>query len=179
MSLPTRYSASMRAVHWATVLCVLLAYGVTYVEAFFARGTPERAMVWWFHISVGLLVLVFTVVRVGLHGVVAMPSPSPAVTGLMAVAAKAAHVALYLLLLAVPAVGIWLAFLRGNDVSFFGLFSIPSPVAVDRTAAGTVKEVHEWLANGLLAIAAVHAAAALWHHFARRDDVLARMLPGR
>jgi cytochrome b561 len=42
-----------------------------------------------------------------------------------------------------------------------------------------VKEVHEWLANGLLAVAALHAAAALWHHFVRRDDVLTRMLPGR
>jgi cytochrome b561 len=179
MTSPTRYPASFRAIHWATVLCVLFAYGVTYAEALFARGTPERAMVWWLHISVGLLVLAFTLARVGLHGVVRLPPPSPAVTGLTALAAKGAHIALYLLLLAVPLVGIWLAFLRGTDVSFFGLFSIPSPVAVDRAAAGNVKEVHEWLANGLLAVAALHAAAALWHHFVRRDDVLTRMLPGR
>jgi cytochrome b561 len=38
--------------------------------------------------------------------------------------------------------------------------------------------VHEFLFNGLLALAALHAAAALKHHFWDRDRVLAGMLPG-
>jgi cytochrome b561 len=42
-----------------------------------------------------------------------------------------------------------------------------------------VKEIHELGANLILALAALHAAAALWHHFVRRDNVLTRMLPGR
>lgn len=179
MSFPHRYPAVMRALHWATVLGVLVAYGLTYAEGLFARGTPERAAVWWTHISVGLLVLAFTLARLGARGTMAMPPPSTALSRPMHLAATAAHVALYGLLIAVPLVGIWLAFLRGNAVNFFDLFTIPSPVPVDRAAAGTVQEVHEWLANGLMAIAAVHAAAALWHHFVRHDDVLSRMLPGR
>jgi cytochrome b561 len=82
-------------------------------------------------------------------------------------------------MLGIPLVGVVLTWLRGDTLSFFGLFTIPSPVAADRTLGRSVKEIHELGANLILALAAVHAAAALWHHFVRRDGVLARMLPGR
>jgi cytochrome b561 len=36
--------------------------------------------------------------------------------------------------------------------------------------------VHRWLSWALLALALIHVAGALWHHFYRRDDVLRRML---
>jgi cytochrome b561 len=35
------------------------------------------------------------------------------------------------------------------------------------------------LANGLLILVAAHVAAALWHHFIRRDGTLRRIIPGR
>jgi cytochrome b561 len=41
-----------------------------------------------------------------------------------------------------------------------------------------MEEVHEVLFNVLLAVAILHAAAALKHHFWDRDDVLRSMLPG-
>lgn len=179
MTASSRYPASLRFIHWLTVLAILVAYGLTYAESLFSRGTPERAAVWWTHISVGLLVLILVAVRVGVRGTQAMPAPSAALSRELRLASHAAHVVLYALLFAVPLVGIWLAFLRGNAVDFFGLFTVPSPVPVDRAAARQVQEIHEWLANGLIAVAALHAAAALWHHFVRRDDVLARMLPGK
>jgi cytochrome b561 len=31
--------------------------------------------------------------------------------------------------------------------------------------------------NALVVVVALHAAAALWHHFIGRDDTLRRMLP--
>ncbi|WP_206692536.1 cytochrome b/b6 domain-containing protein [Azospirillum sp. INR13] len=43
----------------------------------------------------------------------------------------------------------------------------------------SVKEIHELAANLILALAALHMAAALWHHLVRRDGVLGRMLPDR
>ncbi len=174
-----RYPASMRFIHWLTVLGVLAAYGLTYAEALFARGSLGRQWIWWLHISIGLLVLALVCARVVVRQVAAMPAPSTDLTPLTRLAARLAHIALYALLFAVPLVGIWLAFLRGNEVNFFGLLVIPSPVAVDRVASPQVQDIHEWLANGLIIVASVHAAAALWHHFVRRDDVLRRMLPGR
>jgi cytochrome b561 len=38
--------------------------------------------------------------------------------------------------------------------------------------------VHEWLAYALIGVVVLHAAAALYHHFALRDLVMRRMLSG-
>lgn len=173
------YSLPLRALHWLTVIAIVVVYGVTYLKDLFASGTPERALVWWTHISVGLSILGLVALRLVFRVVGPVPPPSAALSRPVHLAATVAHVLLYALLVATPLVGIYLAFLRGNEVTFFGLFTIPSPVAVDRTAARQVVEVHELLANALVVLALLHAAAALVHHFVFKDDVLRRMLPSR
>lgn len=173
------YSVPLRALHWLTVIAIIVVYGVTYLEDFFDRGTPERALVWWTHISVGLAVLGLVALRFAFRAIGPVPPPSAALSRPVHLAAAAAHVLLYLLLVATPLVGIYLAFLRGNEVTFFGLFTIASPMAVDREAARQVTELHEVLANALVILALLHALAALAHHFVLRDDVLRRMLPER
>jgi cytochrome b561 len=40
---------------------------------------------------------------------------------------------------------------------------------------GVAAEAHEVLRVGLIALIALHVGAAIWHHFVRRDGVLARM----
>jgi cytochrome b561 len=60
----------------------------------------------------------------------------------------------------------------------FGLSQIPSPWLADRAFARSAKEVHEVLANALVILAGLHAAAALVHHWIFRDRTLVRMLPG-
>lgn len=175
---PERYSPSMRALHWLVVLAVLVVYGVTYLEAVFPRGSVGRSYIWWTHISVGLLLVALMALRIPNRLVARQPAPSAALSRPVRIASEAAHGLLYLLLIATPLVGIWLAFLRGDAVTFFSLFTIPAPIPVDRTFAREIKEVHEWLANALVLIALVHAAAALVHHFVLKDDVLRRMLPG-
>jgi cytochrome b561 len=39
--------------------------------------------------------------------------------------------------------------------------------------------IHRWLGDVLIWLAGFHAAAALYHHFWRRDTVLLSMLPRR
>jgi cytochrome b561 len=84
---------------------------------------------------------------------------------------------LYVLLVAVPVVGVVLQFARGDALPLFGLAEIPSPWFKDRAFAHNVNEVHEILAHALVALAAFHAAAALIHHWVFRDRTLVRMLP--
>ena len=59
----------------------------------------------------------------------------------------------------------------------FGIFEIASPWMADRAFARSVKGVHELLANSLVILAGVHAAAALFHHWILRDRTLLRMIP--
>ena len=52
-------------------------------------------------------------------------------------------------------------------------------VGLDKVLAKQAMAAHELVADLLLALIALHAAAALFHHFVRHDDVLRTMLPGR
>jgi cytochrome b561 len=92
-------------------------------------------------------------------------------------AARIAHYSLYALLVAVPVAGIVLQFARGDALPLFGIAEISSPWLKDRAFAHSVKEVHEVLAHALVILAAIHAAAALIHHWIFRDRTLVRMLP--
>lgn len=171
------YSAPLRSLHWLTVIAIIVVYGVTYLEDLFERGSVGRAYIWWTHISVGLAILGLVALRFAFRIAGPVPPPSAALSRPVHLASAAGHVLLYVLLIVTPLVGIYLAFLRGNEVTFFGLFSIPAPFAVDREAARPVQEVHEVLANALVILALLHAFAALAHHFVLKDDVLRRMLP--
>jgi cytochrome b561 len=85
--------------------------------------------------------------------------------------------ALYLLLLAVPAAGVLTLFAGGEALPVFGILDIPSPWVKDRAFKHSIKDVHEYLAHGLVALAAMHAVAAIVHHRVYRDNTLKRMLP--
>jgi len=107
------------------------------------------------------------------------PPPAPTVFGTWGDrASRLAHYALYALLVAVPAVGIAVQFARGQPLPLFGFTEIASPWIANRPVARSMKEVHEVLANALVMLAALHAAAALIHHWVLHDRTLARMLPG-
>ena len=172
------YGPLQKTLHWVVFSLVVLLYGITYGEEFFPRGDPGRAWIWWLHVSFGLLLAAVIVIRILTRMRLGTPASVNSVTPIEENVARVTHFLLYALLVAVVAIGIALAFYHDNPLNFFGLFTIPSPVAPDRETARSIRELHELGANGLLLLAGFHALAALWHHYVRRDDVLERMLPG-
>ena len=87
------------------------------------------------------------------------------------------HAALYVLLFAVPISGWVMNSAAGFPLQWFGLFNLPSIAPHDRDLHELAESMHEWLFWALVALAAAHAAAALYHHLFQRDATLARMLP--
>jgi cytochrome b561 len=180
-SSPLRYGALMRSLHWATVLLVVVAWLLGIIGDDLP-GKAAQATGLFVHMSAGLLVILLTVMRLAWRGVDTVPSADVGHTALargLLLVAKVTHIGLYVLLIVVPLVGIGVQFARGNGLPIFGLFQIASPWVADRPFARTVKEVHELLAHALMAVAVLHAAAALWHHLILRDRTLLRMLPGK
>jgi cytochrome b561 len=78
-----------------------------------------------------------------------------------------------------PLLGIVHTNARGARVDFYFLGELPPIIGPDKLLAKQATAAHDLVDDFLLAIIAVHAAAALFHHFVRRDDVLNTMLPGR
>lgn len=90
--------------------------------------------------------------------------------------AKGTHWGLYALLLAMVLVDMALAWTRGDSI--FNLFKIPAYDPGNRGLADQVQEVHATIGWLIIALAGLHAAAALAHRFLWHDGVLGRMLPG-
>lgn len=178
-----RYGAIAQSLHWSVVLLVLLAWGLGVVGDEVPKGTAEAAVL-FVHMSAGLLVVLLTMMR--LLWRLADPSPQPertefgnfAFAGWIGLGAKLAHLGLYVLLVAVPLLGIAVEFARGKGLPVFGLFEIATPWPADRALARNLKGIHELLAHGLMALAGLHAVSALIHHWIFRDNTLVRMLPG-
>jgi cytochrome b561 len=180
---PKRYGAIAQCLHWGAVALVLLAWTLGVLGDEFPEG-PSRALALYVHTSAGLLVIALTVLR--LLWRLVDPSPPAERTEFgewlfadwIGLGAKLAHLLLYVLLVAVPVVGIILQFARGDSLSIFGIVDIASPWVRDKAFVEKVKEAHELLAHGLLVVAGLHAAAALLHHWVFGDRTLVRMLPG-
>ncbi len=57
-----------------------------------------------------------------------------------------------------------------------GAVKLPDPIGKNEALAPVLSSIHFWSAMALIALIVVHASAALWHHFSRRDGTLERML---
>jgi cytochrome b561 len=172
-----RYGAVPQALHWVVVVLVLVAWTLGTFGDDLPRGAARDAGL-FVHISAGLLIIALMIVRLAWRAADSPPPPEHSVFGVWGDrAARLVHYALYILLVAVPVVGIAVQFARGNALPILGWTDIASPWAADRAFARSVKEIHEVLANALLILAGPHAAAALVHHWILRDRTLLRMLP--
>ena len=172
---PTRYSGLAQAFHWLTAILVLVAflYGPGGSET--RIYAPERDFDRQLHETLGLAVLVLSVLRLAWRAIDPHPDPEP-VPRWMGVASKAMQHLLYLLLLLVPLTAITGAWLQGHPVTWLG-GSFGPWIARSHDLGDTVAEVHGWLGDAILWLAGLHAVAALYHHFLLKDGVLRSMLP--
>jgi cytochrome b561 len=174
---PPAYPRAMQAIHWTTVALLVCAY----VAAWMIDGASSRDQAAWLvmlHRSFGVTILLITATRLVIRRRTRIP-PLPAdLPAVQRIAAKFSVVLLYGLLITQPLLGLIASLLHGDHVVLFGRIELPAQVPVDRPLAHQIFLLHGWTALLLLVLIGLHAAAALYHHFIRRDAVLAGMLPG-
>jgi cytochrome b561 len=172
-----RYGAISRTLHWLVVALIITQVVLGKIAEDMPIGVEKLATLSQ-HKSIGMLVLVLALARIGWRlfspGPRA-PSESPA---WQRAAAGASHGLLYVLLVLQPVTGWLMSSTKNYPVSFFGWFQFPDLVGASEVWHERLEESHEFLAGTIIAIAVLHAAAALYHHFVLRDGVLRRMLPG-
>lgn len=172
------YGAVALTLHWLVALLVIAAWLTGQFGDALPRGAAREAGL-FAHISLGLAIVALMVAR--LYWRLSDPPPAPEKSPFDPWgewAAKAVQFLIYVLVVAIPAVGIVALFARGHALPVFGVFEIPSPWPADRAFAHDVTEIHETIANAMMVLVGLHAAAALVHHYILRDRTLARMLPG-
>lgn len=178
---PENYGAALKLLHWLMVLLVAAAWALGTFGDELPKGAARDTGL-FIHISAGLAILALVLVRIPLRAAGSTPPPEPARFGATVLAwtvpaSRVVQLVLYALLVGVPLVGIMVQFAKGHALPVFGITTVASPLAADKALADTLMEVHEILANTLLALALMHMAAALLHHWVLRDQTLIRMLP--
>ncbi len=157
--------------HWLTALFVAGLWAMGQTIDFFPRG-PGQDFYRSLHVAVGLLLVAIFAFRIYWRRTGGRQLPDPQ-TGLANTAAKAMHHILYLVLALVLLGGVANAF--GHNVKLFGLIEFPD--FFSHTVHRLVNSFHKWGANALLALAVLHAGAAVWHRLWVRDGIFQRMLP--
>jgi cytochrome b561 len=89
----------------------------------------------------------------------------------------AVHYLLYVLMLLIPVIGVVARVSQGRSFDY-GVFQLNFGVASNPAVFHPAEKIHQLLAYALFALAGLHAAAAVCHHFVRRDGVLLRMMTG-
>ena len=171
----TRYDPRTVRLHWATAVLVVLQWFGAQVIDWFPRG-PLRVDARSVHVLLGLLLLGVLVARVLWRATQGRRLP-PADRGALHAVAKATHWGLYALLAGTVTLGVFNVWVRGDSI--LNLFVIPEYAPGNRTLRLLVQDWHTNLADLVLIVAGVHAAAALVHRYLWRDGVLHRMALAR
>lgn len=168
-----------RAFHWILGLAIIgmIAYGYWF-NHWAAR--PDRFFHRSIHADIGYLIILFTALRLiwrAINPTPALPAGTPSWERVLA---YINHAALYLFTLLVAFLG-WAhsGAHKPDYADWFGLFRVPQFTIENRDDARFYEDRHIWMAYVLLGLIVVHVLAALYHHFIKRDRIVARMVDGK
>jgi cytochrome b561 len=159
-----------------TVVAIVAAVAVMFVRDA-TEDQAWRQVLLEAHRQLGLLVLIGAGVRIAIRLGKGLTDHAPDMAALGRWAAKAAHLLMYGVLVALPLLGWAVTSAHGIALTFLGSVPLPKLLSPDSELADTLTDYHVWLAWSLLALVVAHVAAAVWHHFVRRDQVLRAMMP--
>jgi cytochrome b561 len=183
-----RYGNVAITLHWLIALMVIgnLCSGLLFAELM-SHDNPWRFTIIQTHKSIGLTILVLSLIRLGWRLVNPVPALPREMNAFLKFLARATHYIFYFLIIAIPSAG-WLlvsASPTGIPTMYFGLFQWPDlpffagmarPDKVHYTH--TFAAAHSYMAFFTIALLALHVGAALYHHYIRHDSVLRRMWYG-
>ncbi|HEX5841217.1 MAG TPA: cytochrome b [Pseudomonas sp.] len=171
-----RYGLISIAVHWLVALTFFALFGLGYwmvgldYYSSWYKSAPD------IHKGVGLLLFAVMLGRLLWRWLSPPPPSLPEHGRLTRLGSKFGHAFLYLGLFVLMLSGYLISTAEGRGIEVFGLFEVPASITSIPDQEDIAGLIHKYLAWALLIFSAIHALAALKHHFIDRDRTLLRML---
>jgi len=171
-----RYSTVSIIMHWVMLGLLIAVYSCIELRELFPKGSLPRETLKTWHFMLGLSVFLLVWLRLLVRLFNKPPRIEPPLPQWQVSFGKLIHILLYALLIVMPLLG-WLALsAEGAAIPFFGLQLSPL-IGEKEILAEWFEEIHETIGTAGYFLIGIHALAALFHHYIRRDNVLVRMLP--
>ena len=171
----SHYGVVSISLHWLVALTVFGLFGVGFwmVDLSYYSQWYRIAPHW--HKSIGILLFVIMLVRLLWRIVSPPPAPLRQHSRWEQGGAKAVQFAMYLAVFTLAVSGYLISTEDGRAIAVFDWFDVPSLGALFDRQADIAGLIHEYTAYSLIALALLHAIAALKHHFIDKDATLRRM----
>jgi cytochrome b561 len=173
---PLQYHKTSIALHWLMLALMIAVYACIELRELYPKGSDIREEFKTWHFMLGLSVLGLAAYRLLFRFLHAAPAIEPKPAKWQIGSAHLVHTFLYILMIAMP-IGGWLMLsAAGKPIPFFGL-SLPALIQENKDLAKGIKQVHATVGEIGYFVIALHAIAALFHHYILKDNTLLRMLP--
>lgn len=172
---PTRYSYAAITLHW--LIALALAFQISLGWALEGPNSPELFARYQLHKSVGITILVLTLIRLAIRFTVPRPAASegPAWARMLA---GIVHTGFYVVMIIAPLAG-WLIVSTAKiqvPTLLYGIIPLPH-LPVSRTLHEPAEVIHEAMAWTAVGLFVLHIAGALRHQWLLGKPELQRMIP--
>ncbi len=174
-----RYGLVSISFHWAIALAFVALVGLGAWMVGLSYYDPWYNDSLALHKAIGIVALALAVSKFGWRFADPRPGLAPDLKPHERAGATVMHGCLNALIVLVPVTGYVISTSEGAGIDMFGLFELPAVLGMTEALRDLAIELHYYLAYAGIALVAVHAGAALKHHFIDKGSTLKRMLNPR
>jgi len=173
----TEWGSLAKALHWLIAIGLFAIIYLGLEQAGMESG-DERSRIRFIHASIATGLLLLMTIRIIWRFMNDTPAHPDGNSPAQRIISDIVHWGLYLAVFAQLLVGALMNGTGGRGLPFFGIFSIPLPIAENHDAHEFWEEVHEFMWIPIAALIVLHILGALYNHFVAKNDVLRRMTHG-
>lgn len=165
-----KWPVSSRIFHWISAILLL----ITWILIVVYQNSDQNLYI-NLHKAFGLSVLFWMIAR-GFNRLLIKVPASVVMPLWQKKISQLTHLALYIILIAMPVAGLLTSVYGGHPVDMFGLFEIPVFVTLNRSTARFYENIHTGVIwPMIIAFTLLHIGAALYHQFILKDKLINRM----
>lgn len=170
-STSNNYGSVAVTIHWLSALLIIALLG-SGLRATSLIDAAAKQSILSVHVPIGLLILVLTIARIAWWWFAdRKPDAGTGDPAWQVLSAKAIHILFYIVIVGMATSGIGMMVLSGAGDILFGA----SDAALPDFQKYLPRVPHGIGARLMIALLALHAGAALYHHFIQKDGLLWRM----